>query len=276
MAAAEKALWYIESHFREDLSLADIARIACVSPYHLARLFQATTGWSVVRYMRARRLTEAAHMLAAGASDILEVALTSGYGSHEAFTRAFRDQFGITPDELRQRGHVSGLTLIGPLRAADMPAIAMETPRIELGTTQLIAGLGCRYSDATTQGIPAQWQRLALSLQGFATTGRTAFGVFCNSDDEGSYEYIAGYNVSSFSGLNPAWSTIRLPARNYVVATHRGHISAIRRIWQTFTGSWLPESGLDVADAPDFERYAADFNDDTGTGTVEIWVPLKS
>ncbi|MEO7326697.1 MAG: AraC family transcriptional regulator [Dokdonella sp.] len=276
MPAAEKALWYIESHYSTDIALADIARIAGVSPFHLARLFQTATGWSVVRYLRARRLTEAARLLAGGAPDILDLALNSGYASHEAFTRAFREQFGVTPDDLRQRGSVADVALVEPLRSADEQPVALETPRIERSTTQLIAGLGRRYNGATTQGIPAQWQRLVLSLNGFSSAGKTAFGVFCNSDDEGSFEYIAGYDVSSFSGLNASWSTIRLPERNYAVATHRGHISSIRRTWQTFTEHWLPQSGLEVADAPDFERYSANFDDSTGMGDVEIWIPLKS
>jgi AraC family transcriptional regulator len=53
MAAAEKALWFIESHYSEDLSLGVIADVAGVSPFHLARLFQTMTGCSVMRYLRA-------------------------------------------------------------------------------------------------------------------------------------------------------------------------------------------------------------------------------
>lgn len=167
MAAAEKALWYIESHYSTDIALADIARIAGVSPFHLARLFQAATGWSVVRYMRARRLTEAARLLAAGAPDILDLALNSGYASHEAFNRAFREEFGVTPDDVRQRGSAADIALVEPLRAADEPPVALDAPRIERSTTLLIAGLGCRYNSATTQGIPAQWQRLLLTSKEF-------------------------------------------------------------------------------------------------------------
>ena len=56
-----------------------------------------------MRYARARRLTEAARVLAKGAPDILNVALEADYGSHEAFTRAFRDHFGMTPEAVRTR-----------------------------------------------------------------------------------------------------------------------------------------------------------------------------
>lgn len=58
-----------------------------------------------MQYVRERRLTEAARTSANGAPDILNVALNAGCNSHEAFTRAFRDHFGITPEALRARSH---------------------------------------------------------------------------------------------------------------------------------------------------------------------------
>jgi AraC family transcriptional regulator len=276
MAAAEKALWFIESHYSEDLSLGRIAEVAGVSPFHLARLFPAMTGCSVVRYLRGRRMTEAARRLAGGAPDILEVALASGYGSHEAFTRAFGEQFGLSPASVRERASVAGLALVEPWRTAGGVHAALDEPRLAHDGTRLIAGLGCRYTSDTTQGIPAQWQRLFLHLAAALPKRQIAYGVCCNSDDEGSFEYIAGVDVPGFGGLDPALSTLRLPAREYVVATHHGHISDIRRTWQTFVNDWLPRSGLQVADAPEFEKYGPDFDDVTGIGDVEIWLPLHT
>ncbi len=75
--------------------------IAGVSRFHMVRAFAAATGLSVMRYVRARRLSEAARALADGAPDILALALEADYGSHEAFTRAFRDHFGVTPEAVR-------------------------------------------------------------------------------------------------------------------------------------------------------------------------------
>ncbi|HEY3740852.1 MAG TPA: AraC family transcriptional regulator [Bryobacteraceae bacterium] len=96
-----KALWYIESHTGEEITLDDIAQTAGVSKYHLSRAFGLATGCPVMQYLRGRRLTGAARALAAGAPDILAVALEAGYNSHEAFTRAFRGQFGLTPEMVR-------------------------------------------------------------------------------------------------------------------------------------------------------------------------------
>ena len=101
MNPAQKALWFIESHLAEELTLDEVAAIGGVSRFHMVRAFAAATGLSVMRYVRARRLSEAARALAGGAPDILTLALDADYGSHEAFTRAFRDHFGVTPEAVR-------------------------------------------------------------------------------------------------------------------------------------------------------------------------------
>src|SRR6266566_965810 len=115
MNPAQKALWFIESHLAGNLSLDEIAGVAGVSRFHMVRAFAAATGFSVMRYVRARRLTEAARALARGAPDILTLALDSEYGSHEAFTRAFRDHFGMTPEAVRAATCLNQLKLQEPI-----------------------------------------------------------------------------------------------------------------------------------------------------------------
>src|ERR1700686_1670923 len=103
MNPAQRALWFIESHLAEGLTLDEIAGVAGISRFHMVRAFAAATGLSVMRFVPARRLSEAARALAAGAPDILSLSLDADYGSHEAFTRAFRDHFGVTPAKGRSR-----------------------------------------------------------------------------------------------------------------------------------------------------------------------------
>ena len=93
-----KALWFIEIELDAELTLDGISAICGMTRFGLSRIFSMSTGWPVMRYVRSRRLTRAARTLTQGAPDILRVALDAGYGSHEAFTRAFRDLFGVTPD----------------------------------------------------------------------------------------------------------------------------------------------------------------------------------
>src|ERR1700737_3769079 len=108
-----RALWFIESHFAQDITLDEIANAGCASRFHMSRAFGVATGRSIMRYVRGRRLTGGARSLSNGAPDILAVALEAGYGSHEAFTRAFRDQFGLTPEAVRAQGHVGNINQIG-------------------------------------------------------------------------------------------------------------------------------------------------------------------
>src|SRR5580698_8812271 len=115
MNPAQKALWFIESHLAEALSLDEIAGVAGISRFHMVRAFAAATGLPVMRYVRARRLTEAARALASGAPDILSLALEADYGSHEAFTRAFRDRFGVTPEAVRASARLDNLPLQEPI-----------------------------------------------------------------------------------------------------------------------------------------------------------------
>ena len=154
-----KALWYIESHYAQDISLGAIARVGGASPCHLTRAFGLATGHSVMRYVRARRLSEAALVLAQGAQDILSVALQAGYSSHEAFTRAFREQFQMTPERVRAQRHVANLALVGAIKMDVAPGVPLEAPRFEQGPALLVAGLVERYRAETSAGIPALWQR---------------------------------------------------------------------------------------------------------------------
>jgi len=277
MDPVEKALWFVESHFAEDITLEDIAAVAGVSRHHTVRAFGAAMGRSVMRYVRGRRLTEAARSLANGAPDILAVALDAGYGSHEAFTRAFRDQFGVTPERVRAERRLYTIELVEPIKMNESLMSKLEPPRFEDGKPLLIAGLRERCNDATSAGIPAQWQRFLPYIGNTpGQIGRTAYGVCCNGDDEGNVDYIAGVEMADFSDLPAELDRIRIPARRYVVFTHRDHVSTVRGASKTIWSKWLPESGHEIADAPFFERYGETFDPRTGAGGFELWIPLKA
>jgi AraC family transcriptional regulator len=279
MNPALKALWYIESHLGDALTLDEIAAIGGVSRFHMVRAFAAATGLSVMRYVRARRLSEAARALAGGAPDILNLALEADYRSHEAFTRAFRDHFGVTPEAVRAASCVDKLGLQEPIMMDSTLTENLQAPRFETGKAMLVAGVGERYNHANggTAAIPGQWQRYHQKVDEIPDrVGNVAYGVCCNGDDSGNFDYIAGVEVSDFSNLPREFSRVRIPAQRYAVFRHSEHISTIRRTVNTIWNHWLPESGLCVADAPNFERYDEKFDPATGSGGLEIWVPVKS
>jgi AraC family transcriptional regulator len=276
MNPAQKALWFIESHLAGALTLDEVAAVAGVSRYHLVRAFAAATGFSVMRYVRARRLSEAARTLAHGAPDILTVALDADYGSHEAFTRAFRDHFGVTPEAVRGSAQLDNLKLLEPITMDSAVIDNLKPPRFEVSKPLLIAGLGERYTWDSSAAIPGQWQRFHQSVQNFpGRIGQVAYGVCCNGDDAGNYDYIAGVEVADFSDLRREFSRVRIPEARYAVFSHGDHISTIRRTINTIWNHWLPASGLKAADAPSFERYDENFDSLTGNGGLEIWVPIK-
>jgi AraC family transcriptional regulator len=276
MNPAQKALWFIESHLAEPLSLDDIASVAGISRFHMVRAFAAATGLPVMRYVRVRRLSEAARALAGGAPDILNLALEADYGSHEAFTRAFRDHFGITPEAVRAATRLDNLQLQEPILMDSTLTDNLHAPRFETGKPLLVAGLGERYTWESGAAIPGQWQRFNQSVQNIpGRIGQVAYGVCCNGDDAGNYDYIAGVEVSDFSDLPREFSSVRIPEAKYAVFTHADHISTIRRTITTIWNHWLPASGLKAADASNFERYDENFDPLTGNGGLEIWVPVR-
>jgi AraC family transcriptional regulator len=272
-----KALWFIESHFGNEITLEGVANIAGVSRYHMTRAFADVTGHSLMRYVRGRRLAEAARALAGGATDILSVALDAGYGSHEAFTRAFREQFDVTPEAIRKEGDLHSIKPLEPMKMDETVRTTAPPVRFENGKVLLIAGIVQRYSCETSAGIPSQWQRFMPYIGNVpGQIGRAAFGVRWNGDEEGNFDYLCGMEVSDFSRLPSGLAHVRIPAQKYAVFSHREHISTIRSTWVTIWNTWLPDSGHELADVPDFERYDQEFDPRTGTGGFEIWVPIKA
>jgi len=277
MNAAQKALWYIESHLARPLTLDEISAMAGISRFHMVRAFAAATGFSVMRYVRARRLTEAARTLAAGAPDILQVALDADYGSHEAFTRAFRDHFGVTPEMVRAMTCLATLKLQEPILMESTAFDTIAPPRFETGKAMLVAGLGERISFENSAGIPALWNRFHQHVHDLpGRIGQVAYGVCTNGDDTGYFDYIAGVEVADFSDLPREFSRVRIPEQRYAVFSHTDHISTIRRTISAVWNHWLPSSGHKLADAPSFERYDDKFDPVTGNGGLEIWVPIKA
>lgn len=275
MDPVQRAIWYLESHFSDDLTLQDVADASGVSRYHLTRAFGLSTGCSVMRYLRARRLTEAAKSLAKGAPDILSIAISVGYGSHEAFTRAFSEQFGASPAEVRLRASTGNLELMEPIKMDETLFTDLLPPRFEDGRRMTIAGLMERYDDQSAAGIPSQWQRFLPYLGNVdGQKGGLTYGVCCKADEQGNIDYLSGVEVADGADLPAEFRTVALENQRYAVFRHEGHISGIRRTWKTILGKWLPESDYALIEAPDFELYSEDFDPVAETGYVEIWIPI--
>lgn len=93
---------YIEDHLDEDIALADLARVACLSLHHFARAFREAAGIPPHRYISARRLDRARQMLAVSDLSLAEIAFACRFSSQASFTRAFQRQTGHTPGQYRR------------------------------------------------------------------------------------------------------------------------------------------------------------------------------
>jgi len=275
MSVTARALWYIESHLNGDLSLESIATDVGVSPYHLSRAFSTATGYGPTLYVRCRRLSRAAKALLDGAPDILSVALDAGYGSHEAFTRAFRQHFGLTPEQARAQRPVTNLNLLEPIRMPTTSTTPIAPARIAERDAMLLFGLSQHYLPQSTAGIPSQWEQFLTHFGHIQNQiDRIAYGVIYNADDAGSFDYICGIEVSDFPSQPSEFTRLRIPPQTYAVFLHSGHISSIGATCSAIWNQGLPDSGYKAADGPWFERYDERFDSRTGLGGLEIWIPI--
>ncbi|TGM91116.1 AraC family transcriptional regulator [Leptospira licerasiae] len=275
MDFVQKALWFIEGHSKENISLEDVAKNVGVSPFHLTRTFSLTMGVSLMRYLRERRLSEAAKTLVEKESNILDLALDIGYGSHEAFTRAFKDQFSITPEQVKAQGHLGNVNLVEAITLNSEPIPKIDPPRFETIRPRMFAGIVEHYDCQMPAGIPNQWQSFGAYLGNIPSqVGDAAYGVCYNFDAEGNFDYMCGVEVSSPSGLPKEFQVLKIPSQKYAVFTHKGHIAGIRATFAA-AGKWFPDSGVKPFEGANLERYGKEFNPVTGMGGLEIWIPVE-
>jgi len=276
MTLADKAIWLIERNLDRPLSLLQIAESCGVSRYHLAHAFGESTGFSVMAYVRGRRLSAAARMLAEGARDILDLALESGYESHEAFSRAFRAQFGVTPEMVRSKASTEHLTMIEAMKIPERQSVALAPPRFESGRPMLFVGLSERHAFGATHGIPAQWQRFMARYPEIPDKAQPIpVGVSADMDEDGNFDYLCAAEVSRFSATPRGLVERRVPAQSYAVFTHRDHVATIGGAYAEIWNHWLPDRGRIAADGASLERHLETFDPKTGLGGVEIWIPIE-
>jgi AraC family transcriptional regulator len=274
-----KLIWYIERHLDRRLSLSRVAEAHGISAFHVTRLFAVSMGQPLMTYVKARRLTEAAKALLNG-TDILDAAITAGYGSHEAFTRAFRGQFGLPPREVRRASDHITLKLTEPLSMND-PALhdpnpqPVQIPRFAQASAMMLAGPGGSFRFSNLTGIPGLWQAFRPHFGHIdGQVGGIAYGVSYNYRPDG-LDYMAAVEVDGTGRLPDGFTTLKVPAGRYAVFEHHGHVSGISQTWRQIYDAWLPASGVKMRDAPSFERMDERFNGDTGMGLTEIWVPVE-
>lgn len=274
MGALEKAIWYLELNIERPTTLIELADLCSVSPWHLSRLFQASIGLAPMSYLRARRLTIAAELLAAGGEEILPVAIDAGYSSHEAFTRAFTSFFGILPSTVRQARTTTGLALMEPWTMRKDMIVDLPAPVFRERSAFRVIGLSTRCTFETNAAIPRLWTDFNPRCEEVpSSVAGAAYGVCCDMEPDGHFRYVAG--LESTATLIPEdLDSVDIPASRYAVFRHVGHLSGFSKTVYTIWNKALPDAGLEPAKTPDFELYDERFDPKTDSGIVEIWIPL--
>ncbi len=270
MALIDRLIWQIETHLNEALSLADIADRCGVNVHHMCRAFQQATGLTIKSYIRARRLSVAAQEISRGAPDLLSVALDAGYGSHEAFTRAFVAYLGVRPSDVKKARDLSDLKLMEPLEMDKSMLVDVPAPEMREHKPFRVVGLGTDVRGFDISAVPGLWQSFAQRWLEIGPPGVT-YGVSYDMGDAGDFHYMAGMEGPN---VPEGMTTVNIPGGRYAVFTHKGGIGDLPKTIYSIWNRALPDAGLEPAMAPEFERYDERFDAVTGRGEVEIWIPL--
>jgi AraC family transcriptional regulator len=251
-------------------------------------MFEVIAGVGPGEYLRRRRLSEAALLLSSGGDEkVIDLAMRFGYDSPDAFSRAFRREFGCLPTEARKGGarlHSYPPLTFSVVLKGDK---AMEY-RIEKGPAMRLAGIGTKVTSKDGSNfvdVPAfrdaimrdgRWKAL-LAKADFARIG--VCGV-CRDFDmaSGTFVYSIGIDEpESMEGMPAGSEFIGVPASTWGKFTSRGPLrpniqDTIKRVF----GEWLPASDWEHAGTAEIELYPASAGSpESPDYWCEYWIPLK-
>ena len=284
-----RAIDYIEDNLMGPLAIADIAREAGLSKWYFQRIFRAMVGDTVKEYILLRRLSHAARALVETDDRIIDIALNCDFGSPEVFSRAFRRFFGQNPQSFRkaagsrkripQKPKITTVYLAHLYRGITMePEIKHIDTITAIGMIGEVIPLMSQESSNNMQVIPALWQELHArrhDLPDCIIDRISVIGGIAQKMPDRNLEYLAGVMVSDGNVEVPEGMTKRrIPAGEYAVFTHRGPVRNLGHTKNYIYGSWLPKSGRERADGPQFSLYSENFDPNGDQSEIYLHIPL--
>jgi AraC family transcriptional regulator len=286
-----RVLAHIDAHLDEPLSLATLAEVAHFSSYHFHRLFSAWMGETVGDYVRRRRVELAAmRLVAQPRTRVLNIALSVGFGSAEAFTRAFNSRFGCSPTAWRelqsaQRQAKSNSGQAKSKRGQARQAAGAEheisrnhnaehTMKVTLIDRQPATVAYFRHLGAYGEPIARFWQDTYVPWAVMNKLGANHARYGISHDDPGITEpaqcrYDACAEVPpDFVATGGARKAI-IPGGTYAVLHFNGTADQAGEAWAALLRDWLPSSGLQLDARPCFEYYPQNAACDANTGAFE-------
>jgi AraC-like DNA-binding protein/predicted transcriptional regulator YdeE len=283
----QRGIQYIEEHLEEEIALRDVATEAGMSSWHFQRSFKALTQETLKTYIRARRLANALERLRTTETRIIEIALAAGYESQEAFSRAFKQVFDITPHQYRELGgknqfpHKVQLSL-GYLEHIERQG-ALTPELLERGSLYLV-GLHTNYYGVDSEKnnlaakLPALWQSfLARMAEVPGALRGMAYGVIQQAFDDDQLSYTAAVAVAGplADGAVPiGMVALTLPPACYAQFEHRGPVHNLDHTVDFVYSNWLLTSGERHTHGADLELYGAAYHPTSADSIIHYAVPV--
>ncbi len=277
------ALARVEEQLAGEVDVDELARIAMTSTYHLRRMFSALAGMPLSTYVRRRRMTLAAAEVVADEATLLEIATRYGYGSTEAFSRAFRSVHGVTPGDARagraqlttQPRLTFRLTVEGDTNMQhrivekDAFTIAGKHVRVPLqyeGVNPHIA--------AFIAALPPEVHDRIAALSDQEPAGILAVThVLDPAREEGSD--VDYYHAAATSGPVPDdLDSVSVSATMWAVFDTSGPFpDTLQRLWADTAAVWFPANPYRSVHGPELLRL--ELSDDQTTANCELWIPVE-
>nr|WP_206687366.1 AraC family transcriptional regulator [Microbacterium yannicii] len=285
IAILNRVVGYVEDHLTENVDIADLARSLGTTEYHLRRMFSSLAGMPLSEYIRRRRMSVAAADVIGG-GDVLGIAVRYGYGSTEAFGRAFRAVHGVGPGDVRRDG--------GPLRTQPQLRFRLtvegNTPmdtRITDLTDLRLVGHAARvplihegvnpHIQAHIASLPAEEHLRLKALSSAEPAGLLQVSADVEPDyTEGSeLTYLHGVAVGEGTTVPDDLDVIEVPAGSWAVFRTAGpYPAALQSTWAATATDWFPSNPWRLRPGPSIVAIL-DRADDFSTATSELWLPVE-
>ncbi|MGE3811765.1 MAG: GyrI-like domain-containing protein [Candidatus Nanopelagicales bacterium] len=277
----------VEAQLAADPSVAvdaeALARQSGTTEYHLRRMFSSLAGMPLSEYIRRRRMALAAAELVSRDDDLLDIAVRYGYGSTEAFGRAFRAVHGVSPGNVRRDG--------GPLRTQPRitfhltvrGASPMDTRIVELPAVRLVGhaarvpliyeGVNPHIAEHVAS-IPVEETKRLRSLNDTEPSGILAV---CDDLEPGAAEgteltYLHGVATT---GRPEGLDSLEVPAGTWAVFRTEGpYPAALQEAWAATATEWFPSQPWRLRPGPEIVAML-DFDAAAQTATSELWLPVE-
>lgn len=240
-----RAQSYLNERLDEDLRLEDLARVACLSPFHFHRVFRGMTGETVGAFVRRLRMQRAASQLKTSGKPVTDIAFGAGYDSLEGFSRAFHGHYGSAPSTWREAQ--------AP-RAPDSALRAVQVVRRPATEAVFIRHVGPYETIGPAFGRLFEWA----GRQGLLAGPVEAVGMPYDDPDVTPPERIRCDAVLLLRRRVQVSGEVMsgiLPEREYALVRHTGPYERLSDAYAWLCGVWLPRSGREAASAPPLEFY---------------------